>query len=168
LTPGPGFTGGASFACEGVPVAATCAAPNAQLAGGTPVSYVVTVATTASTMSVPPPMAVPPFIWLHVFSLVACWGVFVLLLYASKLQRLGSMAGLLRVAALTVLASVCVFDATGCGGGGAGVAPQAVTMPHVIGTPPGTSTITLTPSVTTSTGAPLPGIPPVQLTLTVQ
>ena len=168
LTPGPGFTGAASFACEGAPAAASCAAPNAQLAGGTPVSYVVTVATTASTMFVPPPLVLPPFIWLHVFSLVACCGVFALLLYASKLQRSGSMAGLLRVAALTVLASLCVFEAAGCGGGGAGVAPQAVTLPHVIGTPSGTSTITLTPSVTTTTGAPLPGIPPIQLTLTVQ
>jgi hypothetical protein len=168
LTPGPGFTGGAFFTCEGAPAVATCAAPNAQLAGGTPVSYVVTVATTAGTMFVPPPRALPPFIWLHVFSLVVCCGVFVLLLYTSKLQRLGSTAGLLHVAALTVLASVCVFETAGCGGGGAGAAPQAVPTPHVVDTPQGTSTITLTPSVTTSTGAPLPGILPVQLTLTVQ
>src|ERR1700738_413950 len=168
LTPGPGFTGAASFACEGAPAAASCAAPNAQLAGGTPVSYVVTVATTASTMFLPPPLVLPPFIWLHVFSLVACCGVFALLLYASKLQRSGSMAGLLRVAALTVLASLCVFEAAGCGGGGAGVAPQAVTMPHVIGTPSGTSTITLTPSVTTTPAPPPRGTPPIQLTLTVQ
>jgi hypothetical protein len=38
----------------------------------------------------------------------------------------------------------------------------------VTGTPSGTSTITLTPSVTTSTGTPLPGVAPIQLTLTVQ
>jgi hypothetical protein len=60
LTPGPGFAGSASFACAGAPTASTCAAPNAPLAGGTPVTYVVTVATTANTM------LVPPFVWLRV------------------------------------------------------------------------------------------------------
>jgi hypothetical protein len=38
----------------------------------------------------------------------------------------------------------------------------------VTGTPQGTSIITLTPSVVTSSGTALAGIPPVQLTLTVQ
>jgi hypothetical protein len=168
LTPGPGFAGGASFACAGAPAAAACAAPNVQFTGGTPVTYVVNVATTASTMFVPPPRALPPFVWLHMFSLVVCCGVLVLLFYASKLHRASSVAGLLRVAALAVLASLCVFEAAGCGGGGVSAAPQSVPTPHVIGTPQGTSTITLTPSVTTSTGTPLQGIPPIQLTLTVQ
>jgi len=119
---------------------------------------------------VSPPQApqLLPFIWLQVFVLLACWGFFVLLLYASKLQRWSSSAALLRVAGLAVLASLCVFDAAGCAGGGASASPQVVPTPRVIGTPQGTSTITLTPSVTTSNGTPLPGIPPVQLTLTVQ
>ncbi len=170
LTPGPGFTGGASFACAGAPAAATCTAPNAQLAGGTPLSYVVTVGTTANTMIMPPPQPpqLPPFIWLHAFSLLVGCGAFVLLLFASRLQRWSSSAALLRVAALAVLASLSVFEAAGCAGGGASASPQVVPTPHVIGTPQGTSTITVTPSVTTSTGTPLPGIPPVQLTLTVQ
>jgi hypothetical protein len=119
-----------------------------------------------------PPQApqFPPFVWLHVFSLAACCGAFVLLLYACKLRRVNSMAGLPRIAALTILASLCVFEASGCGGAGvsASASPQVVPTPHVIGTPQGTSTITLTPSVTTSAGIPLQGIPPVQLTLTVQ
>jgi hypothetical protein len=170
LTPGPGFTGSASFACAGVPAAATCTAPNAQLAGGTPLSYVVTVATTANSVIESPPQAPrpPPFVLLRVFSLLACCAAFVLLLYASRLQRCRSSAALLRVAALVVLASLSVFEAAGCAGGGASASPQVVPTPRVIGTPQGTSTITLTPSVTTSTGIPLPGIPPVQLTLTVQ
>jgi hypothetical protein len=92
----------------------------------------------------------------------------VLLLFASRLRRWGSSPALLRGAALAVLASLCVFEAAGCGGGGASASPQVVPTPRVIGTPQGTSIITLTPSVTTSTGTPLPGIPPVQLTLTVQ
>jgi hypothetical protein len=170
LTPGPGFAGSISFACAGAPAAATCTAPNAQLAGGTPLSYVVTVATTANTMIVPPPQPpqLPPFVWLRVFSLLACCGALVLLLFASRLQRWGSSPALLRGAALAVLASLCVFDAAGCGGGGASASPQVVPTPRVIGTPQGTSIITLTPTVTTSTGTTLPGIPPVQLTLTVQ
>ena len=170
LTPGPGFAGSASFACAGAPAAATCAAPSVQLAGATPVSYVVTVATTANSLIVSPPQApqLPPFIWLQVFALLACCGVFVLLLYASRLQRWSSSAALLRVAALCALASLCVFEAAGCAGSGASASPQVVPAPRVIGTPQGTSTITLTPSVATSTGTPLAGIPPVQLTLTVQ
>src|SRR6202158_2068906 len=170
LTPGLGFTGSASFACAGVPAAATCTSPNVQFTGGAPVSYVVSVTTTASTMIMPPPHApqLPPFVWLHLFSWVAGCGALVLLLYVSKLHRVSSTAEFLRVAALTVLASLCVFEAAGCGAGGASASPQVVPTPHVIGTPPGTSTITLTPSVTTSTGTSLPGIQPVQLTLTVQ
>jgi len=170
LTPGPGFAGSISFACAGAPAAATCTTPNAQLAGGTPLSYVVTVATTANTMITPPPQPpqLPPFVWLRVFSPLACCGALVLLLFASRLRRWGSSPALLRGAALAVLASLCVFEAAGCGGGGASASPQVVPTPRVIGTPQGTSIITLTPTVTTSTGTPLPGIPPVQLTLTVQ
>src|SRR4029077_14558949 len=109
-----------------------------------------------------------PFVWLRMFSLLACCGTLVLLLFGSSLQRWSSSAALLRGAALAVLASLCVFEAAGCGGGGPSASPQVVPTPRVIGTPQGTSIITLTPTVTTSTGTPLPGIPPVQLTLTVQ
>jgi hypothetical protein len=170
VTPGPGFAGSASFACAGAPAAATCAAPNAKVASGTPITYAVTVATTANTMVVPLPQPpqFPPFVWLRVFSLLACCGAFVLFLFASRLQHWSSCAGLPRVAALVVFASVCVFAAVGCAGGGASASPQAVPTPRVTGTPQGTSTITLTPAVTTSSGIPMPGIPAVQLTLTVQ
>ncbi len=170
LTPGPGFAGSASFACAGAPAQAICAAPNAQFAGGTPVSYVVSVATTKSTTIVVPLQQLPPFSWLHVLSLMACCWAFALFLYASRQRALNSMAALTRAAALTVLAALCLFGPAGCGGGAAGVSPQSVPtpVPPVTGTPQGTSTITLTPSVITSTGAPLPGVAPIQLTLTVQ
>jgi hypothetical protein len=171
LTPGPGFAGSVSFVSAGVPAAASCTAPSAQLAGGTPLSYVVTVTTTASAMNVSPPQTprLPPFAWLRVFSLLACWAAaFVLLLLASRLQRWNASAALLRVAALAVLASLSVFGAVGCAGGGTSASPQVAPTPRVIGTPQGTSTITLTPSVTTSSGTPLPGTPPVQLTLIVK
>jgi hypothetical protein len=78
------------------------------------------------------------------------------------------MRRLLRVAALTLLVSACLFEATGCGGGANSAVPQNVPSLQVAGTPQGTSIITLTPSVMTSTGTLLSGIPPVQLTLTVQ
>jgi len=122
-------------------------------------------------MSVPPQQAprLPPFVWLHVFSLLACWtAAFVLLLFASRFQRWNASAALLRVAALAVLASLSVFGAVGCAGGGTSASPQVAPTPRVIGTPQGTSTLTLTPSVTTSSGTPLPGTPAVQLTLIVQ
>ena len=78
------------------------------------------------------------------------------------------MEGLLRAAAVTVLVSACLFEAAGCGGGASSAVPQNVPALQVAGTPQGTSIITLTPSVITSAGTPLSGIPAVQLTLTVQ
>ncbi|MCU1243453.1 MAG: hypothetical protein JWO71_4179 [Candidatus Acidoferrum typicum] len=169
LTPGPGFAGGASFACSGAPAQAICTAPNVQFAGGTPISYVVNVATTKNTMIVVP-MQLPHFTWLHVLSLVACCVACAVFFYGSRLHALNCMAGLMRAAALTIVAALCVFEAAGCGGGVASVSPQNIPspVPQVTGTPLGTSTITLTPSVTTSMGAPLAGVAPIQLTLTVQ
>jgi 6-phosphogluconolactonase (cycloisomerase 2 family) len=167
LTPGAGFAGSVSFACAGSPAQATCTAPNVQFTGGTPISYVVSVATTKSTMSLVP-LQLPPFIWLRLFSLVECCGAFALLLYVSKSGALSNVSGLTRAGALPVLAALCLFVAAGCGGGAAAVSPQNIPSPRVTGTPQGTSTITLTPSVTTSTGAPLAGVAPIQLTLTVQ
>lgn len=169
LTPGAGFTGSASFACAGAPAAATCTAPSVQFSGGAPIAYVVNVATTANTMALPSPRVprLPPFIWLYLFSLLACCAV--LVLYASKARRSILTEGVLRAAAIAIVASLCIFEAVGCGGGAAGVSPQAVpTQPHTTGTPQGISTITLTPSTTTSTDTPLQGVPPIQLTLTVQ
>lgn len=130
---------------------------------------VVNVATTANTLAPPSPRVprVPPLIWLYLFSLLACCAV--LVLYASRMRRSSPTEGSLRAAAIAIVASLCIFEAAGCGGGATGVSPQAIpTPPHPTGTPQGTSTITLTPSTTTSTGTPLPGVPPIQLTLTVQ
>jgi 6-phosphogluconolactonase (cycloisomerase 2 family) len=169
LTPGAGFTGSASFVCAGAPAAATCTAPSVQFTGGVPIAYVVNVSTTASTMAPPSPRVppLPPFVWLYPLCLLAC--CVVLVLYASKVRRLNLTDTLLRSAAIVIVASFCMFGASGCGGGGAAASPQtAPPAPHTTGTPQGTSTITLTPSVTTSTGTPLPGVPPIQLTLTVQ
>jgi hypothetical protein len=169
LTPGAGFSGSASFVCAGAPTAAMCTAPTVPISGG-PVSYVVSVSTTKSTMIVAPPNApqLPPSIWLHLFSIAACCGIVVLFLQASKLRGLRPSTPLLPLAALALLVSVCIVEATGCGGGASAVSPQGIPTPHVLGTPQGTSVITVTPSVTTSTGTALPAFAPIQLTLTVQ
>jgi hypothetical protein len=168
LTPGPGFAGNASFICSGAPAQATCTAPNVQFAGGTSISYVVSVATVKGTSMVVP-LQLPPFTWLHALSLVGCCSALALLIYGSRLRTLNSITGLTR-AAVTVLAMLWLFETAGCGGGVAGVSPQSIPapVPRVTGTPLGTSTITLTPAVTTSAGTPLTGVAPVQLTLTVQ
>ena len=168
LTPGSGFAGSASFACAGAPAQATCTAPNAQFSGGTAIPYVVSIATTKSTLIVVP-VQLPPFTWLRVLSLVACWAL-ALFLHGLRPRALNSIARLTPAAAVIVLAALCLFETAGCGGGAASASPQTIPppVPHVTGTPSGTSTITLTPSVTTLAGAPLTGVPPIQLTLTVQ
>jgi 6-phosphogluconolactonase (cycloisomerase 2 family) len=170
LTPGPGFTGSASFTCAGAPAAATCTASNVQFASGTSISYVVSVVTTANSLIVLPPMApqFQRFTLSRGWTLVPWYVLLALFLYVSRLRRRTLNVGFLRIATVAFLASLCVFEIVGCGGGATSASPQAVPTPHAIGTPQGTSTITLTSSVTTATGVPLPGIPPIQLTLTVQ
>jgi hypothetical protein len=164
LTPGPGFAGSASFACSGVPAQAACTAPNAQFAGGTPVMYVVSVATTKSSV-IPIPRQLPPFIWFRVLLLLACCTGFVRLALVFNSRGL---RGLPRALALATLTLFCLFEFAGCGGGAGAVTPQNVPTPQVIGTPQGTSVITVTPVVTTAGGIALQGVPPIQLTLTVQ
>jgi hypothetical protein len=169
LVPGTGFAGSAAFGCAGTPKAATCTAPNVQIPGGTPITYVVSVATTKnSILAVPPQSPIPLFVRLRVFSLGSYGVMLVLLLYLSRTRGHRSIQLALRAAALVVLTSTCVYGVAGCGGGTAGAAPQSVPSVQVLGTPQGTSIITLTPSVTTSSGTSIAGIPPIQLTLTVQ
>jgi Abnormal spindle-like microcephaly-assoc'd, ASPM-SPD-2-Hydin len=167
LTPGAGFAGNASFACAGAPALATCTAPNVQISGGAPIPYVVSVATAKGSMIVTPQSRrLPPP---HLFWVTAYGGIVVLLLYLFRLRDLSSTACLLRAASLALLVSVCLFETAGCGGGGTTAAPQNTPSVQVAGgTPTGTSIITLRSAVTNSNGTPLPGIAPIQLTLTVQ
>jgi hypothetical protein len=93
-------------------------------------------------------------------------GIFLLvLLIARELSENATITGTFafRGPALTVaLAVALVFTVSaGCGGGGT-AAVQAVQ----IVTPPGTSTITVTPSAKSTSGQPLQ-LPAIQLTLTV-
>src|SRR5262249_10052481 len=67
-------------------------------------------------------------------------------------------------AAFTCLVLFFAFGLTSCGGGSSNV----ITPPPVqVVTPAGTSTITITPKATSSTGKPIQLVP-IQLTLTVQ
>jgi len=170
LVPGVGFAGSAAFGCAGAPKAATCTAPNVQISGGTPITYVASIATTKNSIVRVPPQSTPiPFcIWLRVSSLASYGGIVVLLLFLARGRGQSSLQHSLRGAALVALACVCLYEAAGCGGGAASAGPQSVPSVQVVGTPQGTSIITLTPSVTTSAGTPIAGIPPIQLTLTVQ
>jgi hypothetical protein len=118
---------------------------------------------------VPPPSPpIPFFVWLRLVSLVSYGGILVLLVLLSRRRGPSSLQHSLRAAALIALACVCLYEVTGCGGGAASAVPQTTPSVQVVGTPLGTSIITLTPSVTTSTGTAIAGIPPIQLTLTVQ
>jgi hypothetical protein len=170
LVPGTGFTGSAAFGCIGVPKAATCTAPNVQISGGTPITYVVSVATTKNSIVRVPRQSPPiPFlVWLRVLSVVSYGGILVVLVLLSRHRGPSSLQHWSRAAALIALACACLYGAAGCGGGAASAVPQNTPSVQVVGTPQGTSIITLTPSVTTSTGTAIAGIPPIQLTLTVQ
>jgi hypothetical protein len=167
LTPGAGFAGNATFTCAGAPSAATCSAPIQQIAGTAPITYLVTVTTTGNTLVLPEKPRFPPLFWLRVISIIAWCGILVLFRYVAKARSQQPSARWFGVAALLIAAAIGVIDTTGCGGASvvATVTPQTV---HTQGTPPGTSIITLTPNVTTSAGAPVTGIPPLQLTLIVQ
>jgi len=170
LVPGIGFAGSAAFGCAGAPKAATCTAPNVQISGGTPITYLVSVATTknSTVMVRPQSPPIPYSILLRALSLALYSGILVLLLYLSLSRGDSSIQHALRATALVALASACLYMVAGCGGGATSAVPQNIPSVQVVGTPQGTSIITLTPSVTTSTGTPLAGIPPIQLTLTVQ
>jgi hypothetical protein len=128
------------------------------------------VATTKSSIGTAPQQGppFPLFVWLRIFSLSFYAGMLVLLLYMSRSRGPNSIRHTLRAAALVVLTSACLYEASGCGGGAASAAPQNIPSVQVAGTPQGTSIITLMPSVTTSAGTAIAGIPPIQLTLTVQ
>jgi hypothetical protein len=165
LTAGAGFTGNASFTCTGAPTAATCAAPSVQLTGPTPLPYTISVSTTGSATTIsrilwlfPRPdellqwRMVVPFSGLVLLTVICCCA-----------RRAKPQTVRYGYAAAIVLAmAIC---SGGCGGGNTILANAQLT-PKVV-TPSGTSTLTVTPVVTTSSGKQLPPLQPIQLTLVV-
>ena len=170
LTAGPGFTGTVSLTCSGAPLAATCSVPGSvQVSGGSATPFTVTVATTGSGLLLmelrPEPM--PPAAWrLILIALAAALWVFALL-FAVRAARyeLPRPARCKLVGAVGCAASLLIFCVSGCGGGGS-TAGQVVQPPPPVVTPSGTSTITVTPSATSSSGNALQ-LQAIQLTLTV-
>lgn len=165
VNPGAGFAGSATWTCSGVPANATCNAPNLQIAGGNPITYTVSVVTLAGTQNTPWPVL--PQLPQTPLKILLCsiWVLLLLLLVCGAIHRRTPRE--FAFASLLFLVLFCCSQVTGCGGGSV-ASPQSAPVSHAPGTPQGTSTITLTPSVTSSTGTPLPGIPAVQLTLIVK
>jgi len=79
-------------------------------------------------------------------------------------DRICDGAGFVRTSMIVaaLLSFAALANIAGCGGGGGTAAVQ----PAQIVTPPGTSTITITPSAKSASGQPLQ-LPVIQLTLTV-
>ena len=167
LTAGTGFTGGASFSCTGAPMAASCTAPSVQLTSAATLPYTISVSTTGSAMTWRSPWLFPrpeEILYRWVLSLMGL--LFSLALYRTVRSRQITTALVMRsgcAAAIVLAMAVC---SAGCGGGSISPVNAAQSAPKVI-TPSGTSTLTVTPVVTTSSGKQLPPLQPIQLTLVV-
>ncbi len=170
LTPGAGYSGTVSLACSGAPLGATCQVPaGVSIANGVPAPFTVTVTTSGSAMLPPsiPRHFVPPA-GIPVLLLLA---LALVLVKATKNGWVGGTAlparRLAWSGALTAIFLCSVIHAAGCGSGSSTVTPPPPVTPPSIVTPSGTSTITITPAVMSSSGKPLQ-LPAIQLTLTVK
>jgi hypothetical protein len=169
LTPGPGYTGSVALTCSGAPLAAVCMAPaSVAVANATPTLFTVSV-TTSGSAALPAPMGMrfrPNSGW-HLWLLLALL-LFVLEMIRKSLNAEKMLPGN-RLAISGALAAVLlctILGSAGCGGGG-GSPANALPPTQQIVTPSGTSTIVLTPTAMSSSGAPLQ-LQPIQLTLTVK
>jgi hypothetical protein len=170
-----GFNGSVGFTCAGAPVSATCSVPTTiQVTSGVSVPFLVTVTTTAagatSASSRKPgdtPFAATRFKPLLAFLFVL--GASIVWMVAAKPSGSYRATHLWPDPVYSVaIAALAVFAmATLAGCGGATSVAQSAPITQVVATPPGTSIITITPTATNAGGTPLPGIPPIQLALTV-
>jgi 6-phosphogluconolactonase (cycloisomerase 2 family) len=171
LTPGPGFTGSVSFTCTGAPSSATCAAPSVLVRNGNPVSFTVSVATSAAGSITP-----TSIFWRRlpiggirftptVFAALLALGLMSLLLARIRfggfaVRTLGPTA-FLAGAFLAGCLSIAMVSGCGGGSGGSSPAPQVVV-------PQGSFTLTVTGTPATSGGQVLASLPPIQLSLTIK
>jgi sugar lactone lactonase YvrE len=139
-----------SVICSGAPSKATCNAPaTATLTPGTPLAYTVTVATTAASMMTPQsePNSVPPAnLPLAQLTAVALLFCIATLLAAAKSPAFRIRAIRLAVTACLLLMPIAAGSMlTGCASsGGSSSTPPPTVVP---GTPAGTYTVTITPTV---------------------
>ncbi len=137
ITPVGDFSSTVGFSCSGLPAASTCSfSPAVLMPGINPISTTLTVTTTAPSAAAPINLRQPgPLFWIFALS-----GSVVVVLLALMRGR----KAVARYALLWALAVFALF-AVSCGGGsGTG------TVPGTNGTPPGTSSITVTATSATS------------------
>jgi hypothetical protein len=152
VSPLGGFTGAVNLACSGAPALATCSIsqPSVNIAGTSPVGFMVSVATTAASTSwIGPIFRGTPRGNLQSFGRK----IFLFPLYAIGLMAIvviiaGGFAARRssRIRALAAIPALCIavlFILAGCGGGSGGGAQTTST----VGTPAGIYTLTVTGSV---------------------
>lgn len=165
MTPGTGFSGTVSLRCSGAPLDAVCQVPpSISLGNGAVTAFTVTVTTSGPALLPPPaPLRLPPISKVPLLSLVAL--ALVLLISLTARRTLDTRGGRRRFALCGILTAAIfstVLGIAGCGGGS-----TAAPLPPPVITPSGTSTISVTPGATSSSGQALQ-LQPIQLTLTVQ
>jgi P pilus assembly chaperone PapD len=138
-----------SLTCTGAPTAAVCVAPSSiTVAAGQQAIVDIAVTTTKRGFAVPrvPPSTKPPLVWFVLASLLALLVAFAQQM-RKRLQTMTRPAPAWIQFAPRVAISVCLIAIVatavtlgGCGGGSASTPPQ----PTGMGTPAGTSTITVT------------------------
>jgi len=100
---------------------------------------------------------------------MALLGVIAVLWWTNEGLRANAVGGgrkLIYSAPFATLLAMVSLNAAGCGGGGSSAA-QTAPITQQVGTPQGTSQISVTLIATTSSGKQLPAVP-IQLTLTVK
>lgn len=165
MTPGTGFSGTVSLRCSGAPLAAVCQVPpSISLANGAATPFTVTVTTSGPALLPPPaPLRLSPISKVPLLPLVAL--ALLLLISLNDHGTFDARGGRRRFPLSGILAAAifsAVLGIAGCGGGSTAAPP----LPPVV-TPSGTSTISVTPGATSSSGQALQ-LQPIQLMLTVQ
>lgn len=141
VNPVNGLNSSITFACSGLPAASTCVFSPASLTpGGSPVSTTLTITTTA------PSSAAAPIARLHPWTFAA-WPV-AMLVGLFVVVSIGNRSKKIRRWSLAFGALTLGFCLVSCGGGNS-------TTPPNIGTPPGTSSVTVTATSATSHSAAL-------------
>ena len=168
LTAGAGFTGNASFTCTGAPTAATCMAPSVQLASAASLPYTISVSTTGSALVTWRMRRIPPGLGklLYFCAILSVMAVLFSIVFSNARPRQRRRLWLLaRYGCAAAIVLAIGISSSGCGGGS--VAPAIAQSTPQLVTPAGTSTLTVTPAITTSSGKQLPPMQPIQLTLIV-
>jgi hypothetical protein len=165
LAGGLGFSGSVAFGCTGVPAKASCNAPTTQITGGNTSTVVVSIATTANSLLPLPASRPETFRMATRTFILTLWMAVCWLILGRNWLRKFSGPIVARVCVSLALA-VVLFYAAGCAGAAGPVAQTVPVIPSA-GTPQGTFTITLTPTVTTAGHQQLAAMPPIPLTLIV-